>query len=461
MTVFPNPPLIPSSAALAQRAIEQMQATYPNFKPNPASPQYRMFMAFAAICCEVIVSCFNAPEELIVWMGEVLYQTARGAAESAVGTSTWELTEGGHTIEAGTKVIVTPEGGEPIAYEVTEDVVVPLGETTTAAGAVKLRAVEAGTEGNITGAVASVEPNELLAWVKPKGITIHEAPAGGEAEESVEEYTQLVRELAKIVKPQPILPEDFANFIRLKSRGKIVRALGIDLLELKHSYPSEAEVEAGTAAEEGASDVERCVTIICQPAASLTVAQKAAVLKNAYEELKKAREATFKNFIGLPVTHPITVKVVGTFLAGYSEAVVEANLEAALKTLINPETYGVPASGDTSSWSNRKTLFYQDVATVLDSVPGFGHYTTLEVNGGTANIALSGVAPVIETHTLSGVAAYAAGTEYEQGALVYEGDTVYESITAGKQKGNTPSTDAGVHWKSLGGIKIELTEGTE
>jgi hypothetical protein len=459
---FPEPPLIPSTEQLVQRVITQLQAQYPNFVPTPASPQYQLFKALAAIGCEVIVSCFTAPEDLIRWVGEVVYRTPPGAAEYATATSTWEATDNlGHEIPVGTIILVTPEGGAPVAYEVTETVTIPAGETKTAAGAVKLQAVNPGTEGNIPGAVSRVEPNELLAWVKPKGITLHEQPSGGAEEESTQEYTQLIRELAKIVKPQPILPEDFANFVRLKSRGKIVRTLGIDLLQLAQPYPSEAEVEAGTPADEEASGVERCVTVICQTDSSLSVAEKAAALKNAYEELKKAREGSFKDFIGLPVTHPITVRVVGTWLDGYNEAAVEAGLETAVKALLNPERFGVPATGDSSAWSNKKTLFYQEVVDAVGSVLGFGHYTTLEVNGGTADIDLTGVAPLVETHTLSGVAAYNAGTEYEQGAIVQENNTAYESITAGKQKAHTPSTDAGVHWKPLGGIAITLTEAAE
>ncbi len=456
MTVFPNAPLIPNSEAMVQRVIEQLQAQYPNMVPNAASPQYRLFKAFCAIGCEVIVSCYGSPEELLKWMGEFFYQLPPEPAAAAKATATVEAAdELGHTLEAGAVILITPEGGTAVAFEVVDEVVIPPGPEVK--GAVNLQAKEPGSEGNIPGA-ASAEPNEPLAWIKPKGIVLTTAPAGGEEEETLEAYLQKIRELAKIIKPQPILPEDWATYVRLLVPG-IARCVAVDMLELKHTVPSAEEIAKEAGSEVEAEDIERCVTVI--PLTKEGTVPPKATLELAYEKLKAAREETFKNFIGLPTLHPITIKLAGTFLAGYEKAVVEANLEAALKQLLNPATHGVPTPGDSTGWVNKKNLYYQDVATAIDNVQGFGHYTELKVNGAEATVALSGIAPLVTTASLVGVSAYAAGTEYAQKALVYESGVVYESITEGKQKGHTPSTDAGVHWKSLGGITIALTESTE
>jgi hypothetical protein len=396
--VFPEPPLTPSSEALVQGAIAQLQAQYPNFKPSPASPEYRMFLAFAAICCEIIVLLLKAPEELIRWMGEVVYQTPPTPATSATATATVEAVDNlGHTLEAGDIILVTPEGGAPVAFEVAETVEIKAGETKTVAGAVKLRAVEPGVEGNIPGA-ATCEPNELLAWVKPKGITLATAPVGGEEEETTQAYAQRIRELAKIVKPQPILPEDFANYVRLLVPG-IERCVAVDLLELTHATPTAEEIEKEEGSAITAEGVERCVTVIPLTAEG-TVPPKA-TLEEAYNRLKAAREETFLPFIGLPTSHSIEVKVVGKFFKGYTEAVVEANVKAALEELLNPATFGTPPSGDTTSWINKKVLRYQDVVTALNNVAGFNYYTELKLNGGTADIALTGIAPLVKAGTLT------------------------------------------------------------
>ena len=385
-------PLVPTPEALVQRAIEQLQATYPNWNPNPASPEYRMFLAFAAICAEVILLAFDIPEEEIVRVvGELVYQTPRTSATAATATSTWEATDNlGHMILVGTVVLVTAEGGTPVAFEVTEEVEIKPGETKTTAGAVKLRAVEPGAEGNIPGA-AEVVPNELLAWVKAISLTM--APGGGEAEETTEAYVKRIRELSKIFKPQPILPEDFANYVRLLVPG-IQRCVAIDLLQLKlhegHAYGGN-EVES--------EEAERCVTVI--PLTAEGTPPPEATLREAWERLEAAREASFKSFVGVPTVHAIEVKVVGKFFKGFTEAEVKANVEAALQNLLNPANWGVPATGDVTGWVNRKSLRYQDVVTALSNADGFNFYTELKVNGAEADIALSGIAPLVKAGTLT------------------------------------------------------------
>jgi hypothetical protein len=383
-----EPPLIPSAEALVQRAIAQLQAQYPNFAPNPASPEYRMFLAFAAMVTEYIILAFDVPEEIIRFMGEVVYQSPPFAAQYASTTSTWKAVDTlGHQIPAGTVVLVTPEGGEPIAFEVTEEIEIKPGESITSAGAVKLRAIEPGIEGNIVGGIVTVEPNETLSWVEPGGITLVTLPNGGEAEETTQAYTKRIRELAKLVKPQPILPEDFANYVRLLIPG-ITRCVAIDLLELKlyegHQYGGN-EVEA--------TGVERCVTII--PLTAAGVAPSMTILREAWEKLEAAREGTFKSFVGIPTSHPIEVSVVGKFLKGFNKAAVEAAVTIALREMLNPAEFGVADTGDTTSWILKKVLRYQDVITVLNNVQGFNYYTTLEVNKATADVALAGIAPIV------------------------------------------------------------------
>ena len=381
-----EPPLIPAPTALIELFIERMQAQYPSFNPAPGSSQYRFVAGLAAICSEVLTLAFNVPEDLIAFVGEVVYQFPKTPAVAASCTSTWTATDTlGHKIPAGTVVLITPEGGGPIAFEVTEEAEVKAGEAKTTAGAVKLRAVEPGPEGNVSGA-ATAEPNETLAWVE--SIALVSNPSDGLAEETIEEYKKRVVELARLIKPQPILPEDFANFVRLLVPG-IERALAIDELELTANYGNTVEGEG----------VERCMTVIPLAAEGKSPAME--VLEEAFNKLTAAREASFKSFIGLPTMHPIAVTVKGTFLKGYTEAGVTAAVETALKELLSPAKHGLPPGGDQTGWVNKKVLRYQDVVTALNNVQGFGHYTELKVNGGEADIELTGIAPLPEAGTLT------------------------------------------------------------
>jgi len=364
-----EPPLSVTPESLVALAVERMQDTYPGWQPNPASPEYRMFLAHAAIDAETLILAFEVPELIIRFVGAVVYQTRPFPALYAETTSTWTAIDSlDLTIEAGTIVLVTPEGGQPIAFEVTEAAVIEAGHTSVSG--VKLRAVEPGPEGNVTGPAV---PGEMLSRISTVALT---APGSGGAEgESTPAYTRRIVELAKLIKPEPIIPVDFANFVRLLIPG-VTRAVAIDEYN----------------AETGEHEKERCVTVAVTAEGGAPASSEKKT--EALNLLIGAREASFKNFIINPTYNEIEVAFVGVKETGFEAADVQARAIAAIENFLSPATWGVPATGDTTSWVLKSTLRYQDMVTVLNNVEGFDYYTELKINGGTADIALTGVAPL-------------------------------------------------------------------
>jgi hypothetical protein len=386
MTLLESPPLIQTPEAVVQLAFEKLQERYPSFNPNPADPSYQFFLAFAYIAVETILLSFDVPEEIIRIVGELVYQTKPAAAVAALATTTWEAVDAlGHTIPLGTQVTIEPEGEEPVAFETTEEVTIAAGQTKTAAGAVPIRAIEPGEEGNVEGAL-KVHPSETLAWVEK--VTVSKTPSGGEEEETTEEFAALMLELATLVKPQPILPEDFANFVRLLVPGlKGARVLAVDLLELNSKYGYENNTAK-------AENVERCVTVI--PVLENGTEPAASVQQEAYELLASRREATFKAFVGSPTFNKIEIKVKATVLSGYSKAGTEEQLKSALESFISPANWGLPSTPNQppGKWVQRKKIFFQDLVTAVNNVPGIGHYTELKLNGAEADVTMTGIAPL-------------------------------------------------------------------
>lgn len=385
MSIVLEPPIIQTPEALVQLTIRKLQERYPNFNPNPADPQYQFFLGVAYMCAETMLLSIEVPEEIIRFIGETVYQTVPEAAVAAVGTTTWEAIDAlGHRIPAGTPIILEPEGAPPVAFEVVAEVIIPPGETKTVPGGVIIRAEEPGVEGNVTG-TPSVAPIELLAGFKE--ITVAAVPRNGVEEETLEEYTARVLELAKLIKPQPILPEDFANFVRLLVPGlRGARVLAVDLLELTKPYGKENTVVAAT-------DEERCVTVV--PVLPNGEEPSEELQQQAWELLDEKREIDFKPFVGSPTYHTITVNVQGTVLPGYDKAGTESQLQEALTSLLSPENWGThtPTPGG-PRWVQRRHLYYQEVVAVVNSVEGFGHYNILEINHGTSDVELSGIAPL-------------------------------------------------------------------
>lgn len=403
-------PITPNGEALVQLAIERLRETYPNWNPNPASPEYRMFLAFAEIVAELMILAFDVPEAIIRFVGAVVYQEAIIAASFAEGLVNVVAKDTlGHTIKAGTQVIITPQSEDvnPIGFEFFKDATIAPGQTELLGSGIGgsatlgiIRALEPGPESNITGVTTTVF-DEPEAWIESVEVTTN--PQNGSAEETIEAYTRRIVELARLIAPRPILPEDFANFVRLlTTREGVARAVAIDLLELKHVTEEGQERTKINGSGEGeveAEGTERCVTVIAMNEAGEHLST--AARKEAEEKVKASREATFKFYLAGPSQHSIAVTLVGTFLKGYTEAGVKASLEEALNNLLNPATWGTPSTGDTTGWTNEKVLRFQKVVAALEAVPGFGHYTELKVNGGTADVTMSGIAPVPKAGVLT------------------------------------------------------------
>jgi hypothetical protein len=52
--------------------------------------------------------------------------------------------------------------------------------------------------------------------------------------------------------------------------------------------------------------------------------------------------------------------------------------------------FGLPSSGDTREWLDVRIVRFQDIVTTLNNVQGFDYYTSLTINGGTADVSLAG-----------------------------------------------------------------------
>lgn len=102
-----------------------------------------------------------------------------------------------------------------------------------------------------------------------------------------------------------------------------------------------------------------------------------------------------------PTYTPITVVFAAKCFAGWDPTDVEARAEQAVLDLLSPAQWGVPAPvadentpGEPQLWRNTPVVYFQDVSAVVNSVPGLERWTSLTVNGGTADVNLAGAAPL-------------------------------------------------------------------
>ncbi len=298
-------------------------------------------------------------------------------ATQATGASTWTLADDdGHTIPAGTELTLTGSDGSRVAFTTVDDVTVPPGSTVTSTGEVELIATVPGAAG--TGLQAGAEIEDRLTWVQ--SITLPVPTTGGEDAESDENY---LNRLADAPQPPYVRPVDFSRAAR--NMTGVARALPLDLYD----------------ADTDTADVGGHMTVAVMASNGGTVSTSN---KDAVQLELDTNSITNLTVHVIDGTYnALTIVFAGVAHPGYDAGDVEARAEAALADFINPANWGLPPDGDQPEWIDTPTVRYQDLITVLNQVDGFDRYTTLTLNGGTADVVMTGPAALPDpASTVSG-----------------------------------------------------------
>ncbi|MBJ7347841.1 MAG: baseplate J/gp47 family protein, partial [Thermoleophilaceae bacterium] len=196
---------------LTEEAFAQMQATFPGWTPDEAAIETLLIRIAAAMASDVAYGLTTATTEIFRYYGESVVGLAPKHSEKATVPSLWQVRDGlGHTIEAGTQVVVPDGVGDYVAFEVIDDLTIAPSAPVTVIpppASVTMQSVEAGTLGN--GLYGPAEANDAIAWLDT--VTLTSASTGGTDEESDDDYLNRLRRRLQLMAPRPILPDDFAE----------------------------------------------------------------------------------------------------------------------------------------------------------------------------------------------------------------------------------------------------------
>lgn len=304
---------------------------------------------------------------------------------AATATTTWTMIDdAGYTIDQGTVVQIAGPTGDAVFYQTVEDVTVLGGDTATATGEVVIEAVEPGVAGNDLN--GDVELVTILAHVS--GIVLEEPTGGGQDPETIIAYITRLATLLQLQAPRPILPDDFATYVRTLVVG-VHRATAVDLYDADTDTD---DVERCVSVYVIDEDGEPCTTEVKETAAALLLAQ---------------REVNFLTPIADPTYTDVDVWFTIVAKSGYDQAEVETAAIAAVEEYLAPAAWGVPdgVGSDTTTWYNSDTVRLYEVASLIDRVDGVDYVDEiwLAESGDTAaatNLTLTGRAPLTRPGTI-------------------------------------------------------------
>lgn len=376
MTDYIELPIETDPGVLAQEAFDYLATRIVGWLPSEGNLDVWMLEAIAQMAAELRDVASAVPVSIFRHFGQTLIGLPPINGVAAQFTTQWNMRDAlGHTIPAGTKVIVRDTSGTAYGYTVLSTVNVIAPATATAAGGVTLVADDLGA--GLTGytppdsAISLVDNLEFVSLITGASII-----AGGVDAETDDAYLSRLSAELKLLTPRPILPNDFAVLSLLNP--SVGRALAIDGYNPADTTFNNARM------------VAVAVTDAAGAVVSAGVKTAVGVLLASY------REVTFIVNVIDPTYNTITVVATVKAIAGFDLVDVDTRVTAAINEFLSPANWGLPLSGDTPNWVQSQTVRYLDMANVIKEVEGVNYIVSMTINAGVVDIALTGVAPLTQ-----------------------------------------------------------------
>jgi hypothetical protein len=354
-------PITTDPDELTAIALDFLMQAIPGWTPQEGHLEVWMIEVLARMEAETRDVASRVPVSIFRYFGKSLMGIPAVDAARASVETTWTVVDGaGYTIPAGAVVAYPVAGDRQVYFEVSADVVVSPGSTSSADGEVVLTALEPGSSGNgLDGSLFSLV--DALAFVT--GIEAEGPSSGGVDAESDADYLDRLRSELALLAPRPILPNDFA--VLAQRIGGIDRAKAID----------------GYKPSDGTFNNERMVTVALADENGNAVATNVKNAVAAY--LDSLREVNFVVNVIDPTFTTLDVTATVKKLPSASTQAVADAAAAALRDYLSP-----------AAWDWNTVVRYNELISVLDRVPGVDYVDTIQTPGG--NVTLPGVAALVE-----------------------------------------------------------------
>ena len=367
---------------IIQEALTSLISGFPGFVPKEAHLEVWLLEVISRMTAETRDMFNRVPESIFRYFGKSLINLAPVDGSPAEALTTWTMIDStGYTIPSGTRVAYRITGDELKVFKTVEDHVVAPGGTSLAG--VLVEALDDGTHANGLSPVA-LEIVDSLASVL--SVTATTTTANGVDRESDDMYLSRLRDEMRLLTPRFVLASDAAVLAR-RITG-VHRALGIDNYD-----PTPATFGH-----------EKMMTLAVVGADGLALSAPIKAEVEAY--LESLRELNFVLHVVDPTYTTINVVFTVAIYAGFDTADVDTRATQAVTDYISPSSW---AGGDLNPpvWRAQGVVRYLEVAEVLNRVDGVDYVSSLTLNGSSANVTLTGVAPLPQVGTVTGTAVYA------------------------------------------------------
>ncbi|GAA4117381.1 hypothetical protein GCM10022215_17940 [Nocardioides fonticola] len=371
-----TPPSIETDPdAVTTRILDGMADNMPGWVADEGAPEVALAEEIGRETAATNALAVEAINYAVAGFGETVFGIATVQDAPASIAVTVTVTGAGAVLPAGFSVLGTNPDGVPVSFTLTA----PVTSTGTTV-AVTMTAATSGTIGNGVPAGAVTITTATATAVSAVATA---ASTGGVDAEPITDYLDRLLAYTSTLRPGGVRASDVA----LLARGVagVDRCLALDLYN-----PATAP-----AVEERAVTVFPITTAnqpVTTPVANAVLAALAAV-----------REVNFNFYVGTPTYTNLTITYTATAEADAVPATVATAVTDAVTAWLLE--WGRTASDD-KAWVSSPTVRYLDLARVIGSVDGVSFLSALSLNGGTADVTLTGAAalpaPIGSGSTITG-----------------------------------------------------------
>jgi uncharacterized phage protein gp47/JayE len=360
------PPEVPDDPdANAEAILDRLQDSLPGWVPNDGDPLTALASELGREQADLATLALLAIETAVAGIGETVFGVAPLPATSA--TMLVELTlSAADTLTTDFLVVGITAGGVEASFAPTANVALPIGVSQ-----VMMSAVTPGEDANgvPTGALTIATATASVV----SAVAISTSEDGADAE-TLDQYLDRLTGALSTLRFGGVRADDLAALAR--GVAGVHRAYGIDLYN-----PASPGVPE-----------ERTATVFPVDEAGQPVS--AGIKADLANYLAGLREVNFQVFVADPTYTAITVAYVVVAEAGVVASTLETEINVAVGSYLSPANWGA-TEDDPQAWLPSPKVRYLDVARVIGSVPGVAYVQTLTINGGTADVTLTGTGAVL------------------------------------------------------------------
>ncbi len=348
---------------IIQRILDGLAERMPGWEPIPGAPEVALAEELGYEMAVLGQLTRIGLEVAIAGFGETAFGFPAYLGATADLQAEVTVTAAGATIPAGLTVVGINDNGDEVAFELADDVVA---ETTTVP--VELTAVDEGLAGN----GVPVGPLTMVtATTSVVDVAATATSANGADPEVIDDYLTRLVDYLGTLRPGGVNAADMAALAR--SVPGVHRALAVDLYD---------PADPGT-------QTERTVTVF--PIDENNAPVPTAVAAQVQSTLDAAREVNFIVHVAEPTYTAVDVAFTAVAEAGADPIVVQTSVTGAIADWL--AAFGATAD-DPQAWEPTTTVRLLDLARVAGSATGVAYLASLTLNGASANLELTGVAPL-------------------------------------------------------------------